>query len=325
MRARIAGTGMFLPARVMTNHDLEALCDTDDEWIRKRTGITERHFAAEDEGTLDIAKPACEMALANAGVDAADLDLIICCTVTPHQTFPATATLLQGELGAAKAASWDVNAACSGFLCGLTSAAMFIEKGMYRNALVVGAECTEHLLIWENRDTSVLFGDGAGAVVLTSSDNNRGILAMHLGSDGTGHSVLEMPTGGSKKPFTVERLQGKDYKVEMNGPELFKRAVAKFTEAGQVVLDEAGIGIDDVALFVPHQANIRIMEAAAQRMGIPMERVAVNIDHTGNTVAATIPMALHEAVEAGRVKEGDYVLLAAFGAGLTWGATLLRW
>lgn len=325
MRARIAGTGMFLPSRVVTNHDLEALCHTDDEWIRKRTGISERHFAAEDEGTADIAKPACEMAIANAGVDPADLDLIICCTVTPHQTFPATANLLQGELGAGNAASWDVNAACSGFLCGLATATMFIEKGTYRNVLVVGAECTEHLLIWENRDTSVLFGDGAGAVVLTASDDDRGIVAMYLGSDGANHEILQMPAGGSKKPLTVERLHNKDYKVEMNGPELFKRAVAKFAEASQVVLDEAGVSIHDVALFVPHQANIRIMEAAAQRMGIPMERVAVNIDRTGNTVAATIPMALHEAVEAGRVNAGDYVLLAAFGAGLTWGATLIRW
>ncbi len=325
MQARIVGTGMYLPSKVMTNHDLEALCDTDDEWIRKRTGISERHFAEDGEGTADIARPACEMALANAGLEAAELDLIICCTVTPHQAFPATASLLQGALGASRAAAWDVNAACSGFLCGLASAVMFVEHGMYRNVLVVGAECTKHLLIWENRDTSVLFGDGAGAVVLTASDDGRGILSMNLGSDGANHEILHMPAGGSKLPFTVERLETKDYKIEMNGQELFKRAVVKFVECGQAALDAAGIGIDDVALFVPHQANIRIIEAAAQRMGIPMDRVMVNIDHTGNTVAATIPTALHEAVEGGRVKDGDYVLLAAFGAGLSWGAVLMRW
>lgn len=324
-RARIIGTGAYLPEKVVTNADLEKFCETTDEWIRQRTGIEQRHQAAKGQGSSDLALEASREALSNAGVKPEELDVVICCTVTPDMQLPASGNLLQGKLGATNAASFDVNAACSGFLAGLATGRAFIETGMYKNVLVAGAEVLTNRMTWAYRDTAVLFGDGAGAVVLRAEENGRGVLTTHLGSDGANYEVLYLPRGGSIAPYTKENFDDDAYRIYMNGRELFKRAVVKFVEVSQEALDATNLAVDDVSLFVPHQANARIIEAASQRMGIDPEKVVMNIQRTGNTTAATIPVALHESVMAGRVQEGDHLLLASFGAGLTWGSAVIRW
>ena len=325
MNAVITGTGMNLPERVLTNADVEAYCDTSDEWIRKRTGIGARHRAEPGTGTSDLALPAAEAALAAAGLDAAELDAILFCTVTPDKFFPASGNLLQGKLGAVKAASFDINAACTGFVCGMATANGFIQSGLYRKVLVVGAEITSPLMYWERRDTAVLFGDGAGAVVVEAVEEDRGVLSMVMGTDGTKEAVLHVPGAGSIAPITPETADKHPYAIHMDGQELFKEAVYRFVQTSEEALEKAGIGVEDIALFVPHQANARIIRAAGERLGIGEEKTVMNLDRVGNTVAASIPMALHEAVQAGRVQRGDYVLVSAFGAGLTWGAFVLRW
>ncbi len=316
---------MYLPETVLTNKDLEAFCDTNDEWIRQRTGIEERHKAAPGEGTSDLALHASRMAIKNAGLVPDDLEAIICCTLTPDQLLPASANLLHGKLGVNDIPSFDINAACSGFMAGLQTGDALIRSGAYKTILLVGAEIQTNRMTWKNRDTAVLFADGAGAVILEASENGRGVLTTHLGSDGSSHEVLHLPRGGSRDPLTVENMDEDAYTIYMKGPELFKRAVIKFVEVTQEALDATGLTIDDIDLFVPHQANLRIIEAAGQRMGIAPEKVMVNIQKTGNTTAASIPIALHEAVEAGRLKEGGLLLMASFGAGLTWGAAIVRW
>ena len=316
---------MYLPETVLTNKDLEAFGDTNDEWIRQRTGIEERHKAAPGEGTSDLALPASQMAIENAGLVPDDLDAIICCTVTPDQLLPASANLLHGKLGVKDIASFDINAACSGFMAGLQTGDALIKSGAYKTILVVGAEIQTNRMTWKNRDTAVLFADGAGAVILEASENGHGVLTTHLGSDGSNYEVLHLPRGGSREPHTKENFDEDANTIYMKGPELFKRAVIKFVEVTQEALDATGLTMDDIDLFVPHQANLRIIEAAGQRMGIAPEKVMVNIQKTGNTTAASIPIALHEAVEAGRLKEGDLLLMASFGAGLTWGAAIVRW
>ena len=325
LHARITGTGGFLPETVYTNAHLETMVDTTDEWIRKRTGIGQRHVAGPGEGASDLAIPAAEEALGNAGVAPADVDLIICCTTTPDYLFPATACIIQDALGARKAAAYDVNAACSGFLYGLTSANAFIVSGMYRTVLVTGTESATNRLNWQKRDTSVLFGDGAGAVVLEADDSGRGILSTYLGADGSGADLLIRPAGGSKVLITKDNLDGPECDVHMKGAELFKRAAVLFEEAAQKALDRAGLSLEDVDLFVPHQANARIIGAAAKRLGLPEDKVMLNIERVANTTAASIPLALHEAVSEGRIREGNTVLLASFGSGLTWGAAVIRW
>jgi 3-oxoacyl-[acyl-carrier-protein] synthase-3 len=316
---------MFLPERVMTNHDVEKLCDTSDEWIVKRTGIRERHVAEEGVGSSDLGTEAAKQALAEAGIGAESLDAIICATVTPDQVAPGTAHLIQANLGANNAAAFDLNAACSGFVYSLATADAYIRTGFFNTILLVGAETTMRLLNWEYRDTAVLFADGAGAVILRGEEGERGILANHLGSDGATQEILAFPGGGFKHTPTPEYLREHPSKIIMNGPELFKIAINKFMHASNVVLEAAGMTKEDLDFFIPHQANARIIEVVREKMGLTPEQVVVNIDHTGNTVAASIPMALHEARMDGRVKEGDIVLLAAFGAGLTWGASLIRW
>ncbi|PCJ58716.1 MAG: 3-oxoacyl-ACP synthase [Candidatus Hydrogenedentota bacterium] len=323
--ARITGTGSYLPEEVITNKDLEAFCDTTDEWIRKRTGIEQRHKAASGQGTSDLALHAAQDALADAGMSPEEVELLIVCTVTPDQMFPASANLLQGKLGAVNAASFDINAACSGFMTGLSTADAFIRAGRYKKILLIGAEIQSSRMTWKNRDTAILFGDGAGAVVIEAQETDSGVLTTHLGSDGKNYEILHLPRGGSRDYYTKENFDDDAYTIYMKGPELFKRAVIKFAEVAQEALDATGLTMDDIALFVPHQANARIIEAAGERMGIAPEKVMVNIQHTGNTTAASIPIALHEAKEAGRIKEGDYVMLASFGAGLTWGASIIKW
>ena len=324
-RSRIIGTGKYLPETVLTNADLAALCDTTDEWIRKRTGIEERHQVTPGEGTSDLALRASQMAIEKAGIALEDLDGVICCTLSPDQLLPATANILHGKLGLKDIASFDINAACSGFMAGLMTGNSLIVSGVYKTLLVVGAEIQTNRMTWKNRDTAVLFGDGAGAVILQACENGRGILTTHLGSDGSSYKVLHLPRGGSVAPYTKESLDEDAYTIYMSGPELFKRAVIKFAEVTQEALDATGLTIDDIDVFVPHQANARIIEAAGQRMGIAPEKVVMNIRKTGNTTAASIPIALHVAVQDGRVKDGDLVLMASFGAGLTWGAVIIKW
>ncbi len=324
-RARIIGTGSYLPERVLTNSDLEKICETKDEWIRQRTGIEQRHQAAPGQGVSHLAFEASKVALSNAGVKPEELDMVVCCTLSPDMLLPASGNLLQGMLGAKNAGSFDVNSACSGFIAGLSVGRGLVEMGMCKKVLLVGAEIQTNRMTWKNRDTAVLFGDGAGAIVLQAEDNGHGVLTTHLGSDGANYEVLYLPRGGSRAPYTIENMDEDAYTIYMKGPELFKRAVVKFVEVSQQALDATGLTYNDIDLFVPHQANARIIEAAGERMGIPREKVVINIYKTGNTTAASIPIALHEANVAGRVKPGSHLLFASFGAGLTWGSAIVKW
>lgn len=325
LRARIIGTGHHLPEKILTNFDLEKMMDTSDEWIRQRTGIAQRHVAAPNEATSDLAVPAGERALEAAGVAPSDVELIICCTTTPDHLFPATGCLIQHRIGAKNAAAFDVNAACSGFVYGLAVATAFIRSGLHRVILLIGAEVATNRLNWANRDTAVLFGDGAGAVVLRAEQGDRGVLTTYLGSDGADAKLLMLPAGGSRIVPTRENIGTEVHDFQMRGPELFKRAVLAFGTAIQKALEENKVSADDVDLFIPHQANTRIIQAAAERVGLAPDKVFLNLDKVGNTTAASIPLALDQAVKAGRIREGSLVLLAAFGAGLTWGSAMIRW
>jgi 3-oxoacyl-[acyl-carrier-protein] synthase-3 len=324
-RARIIATGSYLPEHVLTNSDLEKICDTNDEWIRQRTGIEERHQAAPGQGVSHLALEASKVALSNAGLKPEDLDMIVFCTLSPDMLLPASGNLLQGMLGAKNAGSFDVNAACSGFITGMSVARGLIEMGMCKTVLLIGAEIQTNRMTWKNRDTAVLFGDGAGAVILRAEEGDAGILTTHLGSDGANYEVLYLPRGGSRNPYTVENMDEDSNTIYMKGPELFKRAVIKFVEVGQQALDATGLTYNDIDIFVPHQANARIIEAAGDRMGIAKDKVVINIYKTGNTTAASIPIALHEANMAGRLKPGNHVLFSSFGAGLTWGSAIAKW
>jgi 3-oxoacyl-[acyl-carrier-protein] synthase-3 len=301
------------------------MVDTTDAWIRQRTGIEQRYTAKEGEGTSDLALPAAQAALDAAGVAPDELDLIICCTICGDYLFPATGCLLQDRLGASRAGAFDLNAACSGFMYGLSTADAFIRAGIYKTILVVSAERVVNRLNWNKRDTAVLFGDGAGAVVVRAEESDAGVLSTFLGSDGSGGEILILPGGGSKIKATAENIDTDVMDIQMKGTDLFKKAVVIFGETAKVALDRAGVSVEDVDIFVPHQANTRIISSAADRLGLSMEKVFINIDKVGNTVAASIPLALDQAVRAGRVHEGDLVLLASFGAGLTWGSALVRW
>jgi len=325
-RATITGVGSCVPERVVTNFDLEKMVDTTDEWIRTRTGIRERRVAAEDQATSDLAVVAARRALEEARLDPADLDLIIVATVTPDMPFPATACIVQDRLGASRAAALDLETACSGFVYALATGAQFIETGLYNNVLVIGAETLSKIVDWTDRRTCVLLGDGAGAVVLQPAPaEDQGLLSFHLGADGGGADLLKQPAGGSRLPASEETVRSRLHYVHMNGREVFKFAVKVMGEAAQAALEKCGLGFADVDYYIPHQANYRIIEASARRFGLPMERVYVNIDRYGNTSAASIPVALDEAVDQGRIRPGDLVLLVAFGGGLTWGAAVCRW
>jgi 3-oxoacyl-[acyl-carrier-protein] synthase-3 len=325
IRSRIIGTGHFLPEKVLTNKDLEAFCDTTDEWIRQRTGITQRHCAADGQGSSDLGAPAAQAALENAGVDAADVDLVLCCTTTPDHMFPSTACLIQNLIGATNAAAADMNAACSGFMYGLATADSFIRSGQYKTVLLVGAERVVNILDWNRRDTAVLFGDGAGAVVVQAHEGEQGVLNIHLGAHGGFGDLLKLEIGGSKYPVTAENVLSEDRAIAMKGQELFKKAVVVFCDTARQAVETSGISVDDIDLFVPHQANVRIIMAAADRLGLPREKVYLNIDRVGNTTAASIPIALDQANREGRLHEGSNILLASFGAGLTWASAMVRW
>jgi 3-oxoacyl-[acyl-carrier-protein] synthase-3 len=316
---------MFLPERVLTNHDLEQFMDTNDEWITKRTGIKERHFAEEGVGTSDLAVEAARQALDEAGLTGRDLDAIICCTLTPDMVMPGVSHILQARLSAEGSAAFDLNCACTGFIVGLATADAFIRANNFKTILLVGADTTSRLVNWDYRDTAVLFADGAGAVVLQAVDEDAGVLYTHIEADGAGSDILKLEQGGFRYAPTPERVASDPLHITMNGKELFKRAVVTFENEIQTALDQTGFTADDVDLFIPHQANARIIEAVRERVGLAPDKVMVNIDKTGNTVAASIPMALHEARQAGRVNDGDLLVLSGFGAGLSWGSAVVRW
>ncbi|MEK4665779.1 MAG: beta-ketoacyl-ACP synthase III [Paenibacillus sp.] len=321
----VIGTGKYVPEKILTNSDLEKMVDTNDEWIVSRTGIKERHIAAPDQATSDLAYEAAIKALESAGMTGSDLDLIIVATITPDSSFPSTACILQDRLGAKGAAAFDLSAACSGFVYGLASATSFIQSGMYNNALVIGADCLSRITDYTDRNTCVLFGDGAGAVVVGEVPEGRGFKAFDLGAEGAGGSLLQMEGGGSRLPASAETVENKKHYIYMNGREVFKFAVRVMGTATIEVLRKAGMERTDVDLFVPHQANIRIIQSAMQRLELPEEKVVVNVDKYANTSAASIPLALVEAAEEGRMKAGDTVLMVGFGGGLTWGASVLVW
>jgi len=324
-RAGILGTGHAYPEGILTNADLANMVDTSDEWITTRTGIKQRRKAAPGEYTSLFAVRAARKAIERAGLDVSDIDLILCATVSPDQILPSTGCIIQAELGANKAAAMDVVAACSGFLYGLTLANTMIQTGQSKYALVIGAEILTQYVDYSDRHTCVLFGDGAGAAVLGPVNGDRGILATRIRSDGRFQEQLFSPGGGTRRPATAETLAAGDHFFKMKGNELFKVAVRSMAEVSREVLEEAGQTAEDVKLFIPHQANQRITDAVASKLDVDSERVYSNISMHGNTSSASIPIALDECVEAGRVKEGDLILLASFGGGVTWGGTLMRW
>jgi len=323
--AQIAATGRYLPERVVTNADLEEMVDTSDEWIRERTGIRERRIAADDVGAAEMGARAARAAMAKGGVEAGEIDLILVATATPDRLLPSTACDMQALLGADNAAAMDVSAACTGFMYALTLADSHVSTGHGDLALVVSTEKMSAIVDWDDRATCVLFGDGAGAALVRRSENGRGILSTFNRSDGRLADLLFRPGGGAVRPFDAAVLASGDHLLKMAGREVFKNAVRSMAEAANQALMRAGITGKDVALMIPHQANIRIIEATARYADIPMDKVYVNVDRYGNMSSATVPVALDEAAEQGLIEEGDYVLLVAFGAGFTWGAAVLRW
>lgn len=322
--ARITGCGSCYPDRVMTNRDLEKMVDTSDEWITTRTGISERRIAAPHEACSDLATVAAERALEMAGMDAADLDAVIVGTISGDMQFPATAVFVQDRLGAANAVAYDLSAACSGFIFGVNTARALIASGQMERVLVIGAEILSKFVDWEDRATCVLFGDGAGAVIMEPCEAGEGILSTLMKSDGSLADLLCIPGGGSRKPLTEVMYRERDQYIKMRGDGVFKYAVRAMTDATRQAVDDAGVSLDDVALLIPHQANIRIIDAVVERLGYPRDQVVVNLDRFGNTSSATIPIAYDEAVRGGRVAPGDLVVMVGFGGGFTWGSLLLR-
>lgn len=323
--AAIRGWGMYLPARVVTNAELATFVDTSDEWVRSRTGIAQRHFLAADETCATLATQAGRQALAQADLRADELDLIIVATCTPDYLLPSTACLVQEALGASKAAAFDLGAVCSGFMYALVTGSQFIETGNYRNVLVIGAEALSRFLNFKDRTTCVLFGDGAGAVVLQANATPAGVLSFVLNAQGSGADLIRVPAGGSAKPGGAAVLTESDYYIHMNGGEVYQFAVRTMSEDAANAIRRAGLTQDDITLVVPHQANTRIIDAVAKRMNFPLERIFVNVDRMGNTSAASIPIALAEVANSGRLKPGDNLVFVGFGSGLTSGATVVRW
>jgi len=325
IRARITGTGSYVPEKILANADIEKFLDTNDEWIRTRTGISERHIAAEGENTSDLATRAAERALEMAGVSAEEIDLIVVGTITGDYPWPATACIVQSNLGAINAGAFDVSAACSGFLYALSCAVDRVEAGRSKKALVIGAEALSRIVDWEDRNTCILFGDAAGAVVIEATEGERGILSTHLHADGTQLELLYQPGFGTKHPPSEQALKDRNYFLQMQGNEVFKVAVRSMADVANIALKANNMSVEDVDLFIPHQANIRILNATAKKIGLRDDQVYINVERFGNTSGATIPLAMDEANRAGLIKEGDILLLDAFGGGFTWAAALLRW
>ncbi len=323
--AGILGTGYYLPEKILTNFDLEKIVETSDEWIVERTGIKERRIAEDDVPMSDLAMKAAENALADAGVAAEELDLIIVATLTSDRIIPSTACMLQNRLGATHAAAFDLSAACSGFAYAASVAAQFIETGAYKKALVIGAETLSKYINWEDRNTCVLFGDGAGAAVLGQVEEDYGILSFDLGSDGSGGDAIQIPSSGSLMPVSKESIDQRLNLIHMNGRDVFKFAVKAMGKTVKNSLAKIDMPQEKIDWLVPHQANIRIIESAAKRLAMPMDKVIVNIHKYGNMSAACIPIALAEAAAEKRFKKGDIIALSGFGAGLTWASCIIRW
>lgn len=326
-QAEIAGTGIYLPKKILTNSDLEKTLDTNDEWIRARTGIQERRIACEDESASTMAVHAAREAMAEAKVEAESIDMIIVCTSTPDILYPATACLAQKELGANRAVAFDITAVCSGFVFGLSVAEQFIKMGRFMNVLVIGSEINSRIMDWSDRSTCILFGDGAGAALIKRSESSSpiGVLSSHIHSDGEKGDLLCVPGGFSKSEICHEDIDQKQFYLKMEGQAVFKHAVKRMVEVTEEALKFNDLTANDISLLVPHQANIRIIESVGAKLGLSADKVFVNIQKYGNTGAASIPIAIHEARKEGRVRSGDLMLLTVLGAGLTWGAAAVRW
>lgn len=323
-RVGIIGVGKFVPTKVLTNADIEKMVDTSDEWITTRTGIKERRLAGEGIAAAFMGSEAAKEAIENARMSAEDIDLIITATITPDMQFPSTACLVQSRIGALNAVCFDISAACAGYVYGIAIAEQFIKSGMYRNALIIGSEKMSSITDWKDRNTCVLFGDGAGACVMSEVENG-GILSVYLGSDGRNAPLLEIPAGGSLRPATHETIEDRLHYVKMSGAELFKEAVKIMADAGNKAMALSGLKCGEVDLVIPHQANIRILLAVAKRMNLPPSKVYLNIERYGNMSSASTAVALSEAVQEGKIKKGDKIILDAFGAGLVWGAIVIEW
>lgn len=323
-RVGVTGIGAYAPERVLSNQELATMVDTSDEWIRERTGIRERRIAAPEEALSDLCLPASRRALEQAEVDASELDLIIVATVTPDMAFPSTGAILADVLGAPDAAAYDLSAGCTGFMYALAQAHGMLASGLSRKALVAGGDVLSRILDWEDRRTCVVFGDGAGAVVLEGVDDG-GFLAFELGADGSGGPQLYLPAGGSRAPATADTVARRQHFVQMNGREVFKFATRVLISSAEAVLESCGRSVEDVDVYIPHQANLRIIEYATRKLGIPEERVVVNVDRYGNTSSGSIPLALADAEADGRLDGGELVLMTGMGAGLTWGSALVEW
>ena len=325
MNAKITATAHNTPKKIMTNHDLEKIVDTSDEWIRSRTGIAKRHIVSEDEASSDISTRIALSLLKEKNILADEIDLIIVGTVTPDHYTPSTAALVQKNIGATKAWGFDLSAACSGFLYGLETGANFISTGKYEKIMVIGVDTMTSILDFQDRDTCVIFGDGGGGVILEPTMKESGIIDSILHMDGSGGDYLIVPGGGSRIPATIKSVNERKHYIKQDGKTVYKYAVKGMADVSEKILSKNNLSGDDIALFIPHQANKRIIDAAAERCGITEDKVLINIDKYGNTTAGTIPIALNEAVNENRINDGDLILLAAFGAGFTWGSILIRW
>jgi len=321
----IIGTGSYVPEKILTNQDLSRMVDTSDEWIITRTGIKQRRIAAKDEHTSDMAAKAALKAIEQAKISPAEIDLILVATATPDMLFPATACFVQKKIGATNAACLDISAACAGFLFGVEIAQQFITSHTYDTVLVIGADKLTAITNWSDRNTCVLFGDGAGAAILRHRGGSHGVISTHIGSDGQYTDILFMPGGGSRCPITRENVDLNLQTIHMSGKEVYKQAVTAMLTAAQKALKQASLSIEDIACVIPHQANMRIIEAIADRLAIPLEKFYVNLDRYGNTSAAAVAIALDEANRSGRIKPGDYILMVVFGGGLTWAGTVIEW
>ena len=325
MNAKITATAHNTPEKIMTNHDLEKLVDTSDEWIRSRTGITQRHVVGENEASSDISTRIAETLMEKRGISADEIDVIIVGTVTPDYFTPSTAALIQKNIGATNAWGFDLSAACSGYIYGLETGATFIRSGLYIKVMVIGVDTMTSILDYKDRDTCVIFGDGGGGAILEPPQNDAGILDSILHMDGNGGEYLIIPGGGSRIPATVESVKSRQHFIKQDGKTVYKFAIRGMADVSEEILSRNNLSGEDIALFIPHQANKRIIDAAAERCGISSEKVLINIDRYGNTTAGTIPIAMNEAVENNQIKDGDYILLASFGAGFTWGSILIKW
>ena len=321
----IVGTGSFLPEKVLSNHDLEKIVDTSDEWISSRTGIKERRILESCKSSSDMAVEASKKALEDANLTPEDIDLVIVATMTSDMITPSTACIVQDKLGCKNAAAFDISAACSGFLYGLSVAYGLIKSGTYKNVLLVATEAMSRILDWEDRGTCILFGDGSGAAIISEVPEGKGIINMELGSDGSGADLLLIPSGGSKSPSTTETIKNREQYLRMEGSEVFKFAVRKIDETCKNIIKKSELNSEDIDLFIPHQANTRIIDSAIKKLKISKEKTFINLDKYGNMSAASIPVALDEALKQGRVKDGDNILLVGFGGGLTWGSAILKW